>query len=94
MVFGRRFVPRSRLMTALFLLFNAGMFAWFLVDRRRVVVDCRPGRCGAAVALAFVLTLWVFGALALSVIWLVVERRLGWRELADSVRPREESEQS
>ena len=83
-MFGRRFLPRSRLMTAVFLLFNAGMLVWFLVDRRR----------GPAMVLAVVLTLWVFGALALSVIWLVVERRLGWRELAESLPAREESEQS
>jgi hypothetical protein len=81
---GRRLLPRSRLMTAVFLLFNAGMLWWFLAERGRFA-RCSPEHCPSALKLAFVVTSWAFGALFISMLWLAVERRLGLRDLARSV---------
>jgi hypothetical protein len=67
-------------MTAVFLSFNAGMLWWFLHERHRFD-SCVPAHCPSALRLAFILTSWMFGTLFLSLLWLMVERRLGLRSL-------------
>jgi uncharacterized membrane protein len=77
---GRRFLPRSRVMTAAFLLFNGAMLWWF-VEERRHLTACSARHCPSPVRLAFIVTSWAFGALFVSMLWLAVERRLGLRDL-------------
>jgi hypothetical protein len=77
---GRRFLPRSRLMTGVFLAFNAGMLWWFLGERHRFD-RCLPPHCPSPLKLASIVTAWMFGTLFLSLLWLMVERRLGLRSL-------------
>jgi len=79
---GRRFLPRSRTMTGLFLAFNGGMLWWFLAERHRFDA-CAPAACPSPLWLAFIITSWTFGTLFLGLLWLTVERRLGLRELRD-----------
>ena len=38
---GRRFLPRSRTMTGLFLAFNGGMLWWFLAERHTSTNEVR-----------------------------------------------------
>ena len=90
MLSGRRFLPRSRLMTAVFLLFNGAMLWWFVAERGRIIA-CSARHCPSALRLAFIVTSWAFGALFVSMVWLTVERRLGLRDLARSARGRAES---
>jgi len=80
MLSGRRFLPRSRAMTAAFLLFNGGMLWWFLAERHQLD-RCVPPACPSALKLASIVTAWTFGTLFLSLLWLMVERRLGVRSL-------------
>jgi hypothetical protein len=77
---GRRFLPRSRAMTATFSAFNAGMLWWF-VAVRGTFDRCVPRDCPSPIGLAFIVTTWTFGVLILGLVWLSVERRLGLREL-------------
>jgi hypothetical protein len=67
-------------MTVLFLAFNSGMLWWFLHERHRFD-RCIPASCPSALRLAFILTSWMFGTLFVSLLWLMVERRLGLRHL-------------
>ena len=67
-------------MTAVFVAFNAVMVWWFLHERHRFD-RCLPATCPSALRLAFIVTAWTFGTLFLSLLWLMVERRLGLRSL-------------
>ena len=67
-------------MTAVFLAFNGGMLWWFMAERHRFD-RCAPPHCPSALRLAFIVTSWTFGTLFLSLLWLMVERRLGLRSL-------------
>jgi hypothetical protein len=67
-------------MTGAFLFFNGAMLWWFLDERHRFD-RCLPATCPSPLKLAFIVTSWALGTVFLSLLWLMVERRLGLRSL-------------